>query len=278
MPPRDPPPILDRKHFSARAVFLPENLLREARRQRRSPNIPVPEVCVLDPDGDIVRALKASGRGQPFPGWACYHTDMLTFELAAERVGIVGCAVGAPFAVLVAEQMFASGCRLVLSVTSAGRIAAALPEQAFFVLIDKALRDEGTSYHYLPPDDRFAHADTALNALAWHALATTGLSVSRGAVWTTDAPFRETAAAIAAAAEDNVLAVEMEAAALYAFAAARRVPVICLAHVTNQMAQVEGDFEKGEAGGSDDSLRALAAVILLLRQSGVVVPAASPAA
>ena len=92
----------------------------------------MPEICILDPDGDIVRTLRASGRGQSFNGWACYHTEMLTFELAGMPAGIVGCAVGAPFAVLVAEQMFASGCRLLLSVTSAGRIASDLPDTACF--------------------------------------------------------------------------------------------------------------------------------------------------
>jgi purine-nucleoside phosphorylase len=267
MPNKNLPPILEHKHHGAPAVFLPRNLLREARRQRRLPNLPVPEVCILDPDGDIVRALRADGHGQPFPGWACYHTEMLTFDLAGERVGIVGCAVGASFAVLVAEQMFASGCRLLLSITSAGRIAAGLPEAAFFVLIDKALRDEGTSYHYLPPDDRFAHAEPALVQLAARALAATDLPTMRGAVWTTDAPFRETTQAINAAEQDDVLAVEMEAAALYAFAHARQVPLICLAHVTNRMAQVEGDFEKGDAAGSNDALHAISALVLAWRET-----------
>jgi hypothetical protein len=149
-------PILSHKHYAAPAVFRPENLLREARRQRKLPNLAVPEICILDPDGDIVRVLRADGRGQPFPGWACYHKEMLAFDLSGERVGIVGCAVGAPFAVLVAEQMFASGCRLLITITPAGRIAADLPEKAFFMLIDRALRDEGTSYHYLPAVRAFA--------------------------------------------------------------------------------------------------------------------------
>lgn len=260
MPANGLPPILANKHPAAPAVFRPENLLREARRQRRLPTLPVPEICVLDPDGDIVRALRAGGRGQQFPGWACYHTDMLTFDLAGEQVGIVGCAVGAPFAVLVAEQMFASGCRLLLSITSAGRIAADLPKSAFFVLIDRALRDEGASYHYLPAGDAFAHADPELADRAAQSLASAGLAILRGAVWTTDAPFRETAEAIASAAENNLLAVEMEAAALYAFAQARGAAVLCLAHVTNQMAQIEGDFEKGEGDGVTDALNILAVV------------------
>jgi purine-nucleoside phosphorylase len=266
MPTKNSPPILENKHYGEPPVFRPENLLREVRRQRGLPNAPVPEVCILDPDGDIVRALRADGRGQPFLGWACYHTEMLTFELGGERVGIVGCAVGAAFAVLIAEQMFASGCSLLISLTSAGRVASDLPDQAFFVAIEKALRDEGASYHYLPPDQRFAYAAPGLAKLAAHALAAAGLPALRGAVWTTDAPFRETSQAISAAAEANLLAVEMEAAALYAFAHARQAPVICLAHVTNRMAQVEGDFEKGEADGSKDALTALESVLRFWRQ------------
>ena len=78
--------------------------------------------------------------------------------------------------------------------------------------------------------------------------------VQLGATWTTDAPFRETAEAIAFAHSEGILGVEMEAAALYAFAEARSKDVVCFAHITNQMAVAEGDFEKGLAGGSQDAL------------------------
>lgn len=76
----------------------------------------------------------------------------------------------------------------------------------------------------------------------------------KGATWTTDAPYRETEEAIAAHRDADILAVEMEAAALYAFSCARGHPVACFAHVTNTMAQTPGDFEKGEANGALDSL------------------------
>jgi purine-nucleoside phosphorylase len=83
--------------------------------------------------------------------------------------------------------------------------------------------------------------------------------VERGATWTTDAPYRETEAAIEAARAQGILAVEMEAAALYAFGQARAKPVLCFAHVTNQMGQA-GDFEKGEANGATASLALVHAV------------------
>ena len=83
--------------------------------------------------------------------------------------------------------------------------------------------------------------------------------VERGATWTTDAPYRETLEAIGAARTEGILAVEMEAAALYAFGEARRKSVLCFAHVTNQMGQ-SGDFEKGEANGATASLALIRAI------------------
>ena len=248
----DRPPILSRKGYEEASVFTPEALLREARRQKGMATGEVPEICLLDPDGDIVEHLTATSSADRHPSWACYHTNLHAFDRGGVRFGVVGSAVGASFAVLVAEQLFASGCRLLISVTSAGQI---LPvrEPPYFILIDRALRDEGTSYHYLPPGD-FSRCDPALIDVVREALAGTSHALEVGATWTTDAPFRETTTAVADARETGLLAVEMEAAALYAFAAARRRPVLCVAHVTNQMGQIEGDFEKGAANGALASL------------------------
>jgi uridine phosphorylase len=252
------PPILAHKLPSAPSVFAPQALLREARRQKRLAAVDVPAVCILDPDGDIVRGLRRAGQAHPFEGWPCYHTELDTFMLAGQAVGIVGRAVGAPFAVLVAEQLFASGCRLLVSLTSAGQIVPAgrLP---YFVIIDRALRDEGTSYHYAEPAE-FAAADPHLVAMASRAIAAKDLHAIVGASWTTDAPFRETADAIAWARSKAVLAVEMEAAALYTFARATGTAVLCLAHVTNTMGQAGEDFEKGRGDGTHDALAVLAAI------------------
>jgi uridine phosphorylase len=252
-----PPPILADKVYDAQSAFTPENLLREGRRQRGVANGAVPEIGVLDPDGDLTRRLRAEGRATRHPAWACYHTELLRFEEDGIEFGIVGCAVGSAFAVLVAEELFASGCRFLISMTSAGQLRPLRPPP-YFILIEKALRDEGTSYHYRPASE-YSEADADLVRTLDPAFARLDMPVSRGATWTTDAPFRETAEAIAAMTARGLLAVEMEAAALYAFATARHKPVICFAHVTNQMAQIEGDFEKGEADGTTDALRVIRA-------------------
>ena len=252
------PPILRHKAFDQPSAFHPENLLREARRQREIVEGEVPAVCILDPDGDIVRHLKASGQARRNHLWACYHTQLYDFDYGGARFGIIGCAVGASFAVLVAEQVFVSGCRLLISMTSAGQIVPR-DKLPYFVLIEHALRDEGCSYHYMPASD-YSYLNPALNTRLAGVLSSLPVRVYRGGSWTTDAPFRETEQAIARARDLGVLAVEMEAAALYAFAEARGKPVVCFAHVTNEMAKNEGDFEKGEAGGSRDALGVIAAV------------------
>ena len=246
------PPILDNKDVTAPSVFAPAALLREARRQKELAPADVPSVCILDPDGDILRLLNSTGQTRRFDAWPCYHTELNTFELGGETVGIVGCVVGAPFAVLVAEELFACGCRFLLSLTSAGQIVPA-GAPPYFVVIERAMRDEGTSYHYMAPSE-FAEADPRLVKRVMRAFKRQRLPVFVGTSWTTDAPFRETASAIDHAKAKGVLAVEMEAAALYAFAQSRSVPVLCLAHVTNTMGQSEGDFEKGTAHGANKRL------------------------
>ena len=255
-------PLLRAKAYDQPSVFQPANLLRESRRQRNRPDVAVPTVCLLDPDGDIVRHLAATGRSAEHPGWACYHTTLWTFDLAGTEVGVIGCAVGAAFAVLIAEQLAVSGCELLISVTSSGSITR-VAEPPFFVIIDKALRDEGTSHHYLSPQTWSpapAHLLGRLDGLS-------GLAqpVVTGATWTTDAPYRETAEAIAHAESLGIVGVEMEAAALYAFATTQQFDLICVAHVTNTMATSGDDFEKGEADGALDALELVAAVIERLR-------------
>ncbi len=63
-------PLLVAKDFEAASLFTPGNLLREARRQKNLADLSVPAVCLLDPDGDIVRYLAATGRGRRHAGWA----------------------------------------------------------------------------------------------------------------------------------------------------------------------------------------------------------------
>lgn len=263
VPSHAPRLALPPKRYDEPSVFLPENLLREGRRQRGLSDEPVPRVALLDPDGDIARYVVTSGSARRHPGWACYHTQMLVTDLDGEEVGIVGGAVGGPFAVLVAEQLTASGTDLVVSMTSAGviRADAQLP---CFVLIDRALRDEGTSSSYVPPATWSSLSGVLHRQLAG-AYDDLSHRVLVGSSWTTDAPYRETASALTVARDAGVYCVEMEAASLYAYGSARLQDVVCLAHLTNTMATAGDDFEKGEDNGAPAALAVVAATVAALR-------------
>lgn len=125
----------------------------------------------------------------------------------------------------------------------------ALGAPPYIMLIERALRDEGTSYHYLPPS-RYSQLHTHLHTGIIEQWNHQRIALHSGASWTTDAPFRETEAAIAACREEGIAVVEMEAAGLYALATAKQYDIVCFAHVTNQMAQQGDDFEKGPDNGS----------------------------
>ncbi len=247
-----PAPLILRDDHNRPSVFRPENMLREARRQKGLSPGRVPPFCVLDPDGDMVRYVRKHKGAVCSSTWACYHTKLWEWDEMGERYGIIGSAVGGAFSVLVAEQLFASGCDLLISVGSAGQIIDIGPPP-YHILVERALRDEGTSYHYLPPST-YVEADPEILAVAANSLARAGSAVRIGATWTTDAPFRETAETIAVRRRDGILAVEMEAAALYAFATACFRPVICIVHVTNKLGCIDGDFEKGDNNGAGQSL------------------------
>lgn len=257
--------MLQIKDIDQPSVFTPENLLREARRQKNIPTGTIPEICVLDPDGDIVKYLLKTNLAELDKHWACYHTNLYKFQNKEQTIGIIGNAVGASFAVLLAEQLFVSGCKLLISITSAGIINSP-KNNSRFILIESALRDEGTSFHYLAPDKEATINNELADTLSV-LFEDTEISLESGKSWTTDAPYRETQTAIDNAKRHGITAVEMEASALYAYGIAKNKNIICYAHLTNSMAQNEIDFEKGIENGSIDSLNLIYKTVYALYEA-----------
>ncbi|MCL4370789.1 MAG: nucleoside phosphorylase, partial [Chloroflexi bacterium] len=236
-------PILDHptKEISA---FLPENLLTRAAVMLGKQWGPIPRCCVLDFDAELAPVAIGRFGATVHDRWPCFHTTLLRIQVDGFEMGLIAGTVGAPFAVLIAEQLIASGCRHVVGYSSAGAVSDRL-RLPCLVVPDTALRDEGTSYHYLA-QGRYVHARGKLpEILARHARGCE-LPVHRGLTWTTDAPYRETQSEIDLRRAEGVLSVEMEAAALMALAEARQAEIASLLHITNSFATQENDFEKGE--------------------------------
>lgn len=234
-------PLFDHDHAEPTA-FSPQGLLEAVVATRQLPHHEVPKVVVLEFDGDLYDALVAAG-AETWKTWACFHTPMCVVDIDGTPCGVVPRTIGGPFATLVAEQLLASGARVVLGLTSAGRVRAghALPH---LVVADAALRDEGTSLHYLP-EGRIVRAPEGLATALAQALASLPIASHRGLVWTTDAPYRETRSMLAARAAEGALAVEMQAASLFALAEARRAEIGVVAYVTNAVDSHSEPFAKG---------------------------------
>ena len=171
-------------------AFTPDALIEAVRRARRLPDTAVPAVCVLEFDGDLTDWLVTTHVARPWPTWACFHTPMFAIDVDGHTCGIVPRTIGGPYAVLVAEQLAASGARVIVGLTSAGRVRPDLPIPSL-VVATSAVRDEGTSYHYLPPQQTI-EAPGAVVPFLFEELSQLGVPVTRGSVWTTDAPYRET--------------------------------------------------------------------------------------
>ena len=235
-------PLL-RHRVSAQTAFSPEALVEAVRKERALGTTSVPSVCVLDFDGDLTDWLVGKGIACLYPTWACFHTTMYSFEVDGVECGIIARTIGGPYAVLVAEQLLVCGGQILLGLTSAGRIDPSLPVPSL-VVATSAIRDEGTSYHYVAPAQIIA-ADTDLANRLYEGLQELKLPALKGLVWTTDAPYRETLEEIEENAARGVMAVEMQAASLFAFGEARRAKVGVVAHLTNAVDRTNDQFDKG---------------------------------
>lgn len=227
------------------AVFRPENLLQRAATMMGKDQGTIPACCVLDFDGELATVAREDFRATPCSTWPCFHTTLLRLSRDGFQMGLIPGTVGAPFAVLVAEQLIACGCRHIIGYSSSGAVADWL-RLPCLVVPDRALRDEGTSYHYLPPAT-WVEPRGSLGAILSLRAAECGLPVHRGTTWTTDAPYRETRTQIELHRADGVLTVEMEAAALMALSQTTGAEIVSLLHVTNTFATTANDFDKGPA-------------------------------
>ncbi len=224
----------------------------DVRRSRHIPNGNVPAVCILEFDGDLTDWLVKEGLAKPFPAWACFHTQMFEIELQGVRCGMIARTIGGPYSVLIAEQLQAAGAKVIIGLTSAGRVAPDMPLPCL-VVATSAIRDEGTSYHYLPPS-RTVDCQSPITDLLNRELIATGWSVRCGEVWTTDAPYCETKGQLEQWASEGTLAVEMQAASLFAFGIARQACVALVAMVSNAVDHTGPQFNTGT---QNDGLKVL---------------------
>ena len=209
-------PVRAGKHL-LEGIVTPEAMLAHRRRGGRLRDIAAPRGAVICLERGLPEQMKRRiGVRRAGRLLGDLYRVRGRSVLVLTDFGLGGAAVAAQ-----AEELIALGARRLVSVALCGGIQADL-SPGDIVVPTCAVRDEGTSHHYLPPG-RTVDADATLVAGLTDALDRAGAAARRGPVWSTDAPYRESREEIAEHAGDGVLGVDMELAALLAVAEHRGV-------------------------------------------------------
>jgi uridine phosphorylase len=201
----------------------------------------IPRPAVMCFFSEVIEGIARRGDARQVAELRGAHGVHPIWEIAVngERLAVFHPGVGAPLAAMFMEEAIGTGCAAFCACGGAGAVQ---PDLALghVVIPDSALRDEGTSFHYLAPT-RSVEADPRGVRIAVEVLEDLGLPYVVGRTWTTDAPYRETRAKIARRAADGCLTVEMEAAALFAVARFRNVRFAQLLYAGDSVAGDQWD-------------------------------------
>lgn len=220
--------------YKSEAVMTPENFVAYINRRKKSKPAPVPECLILCYQKSLLWQIS-----QTMEVTDAFLTNqpILLLDDFDKRVAIAGeFGIGAPAAVSFVENMIASGVKKFVSVGTAGALQPDL-KVGHMLVCNRAIRDEGTSFHYLP-GEKYSTADPELTAMLKASLKKSKSPFQAGTTWTTDAPYRETKAEILQYQREGVLSVDMETAALFAVAKYRKVKMAALFAISDSLADL----------------------------------------
>jgi uridine phosphorylase len=185
--------------------------------------IDIPERCVLCFFQEVITEICGNGLGKNVHqlGSEIGHNPVYEIEFHGERLTVFHPGVGAPLAAAFLDELIALGCKKFIACGGSGVLNREIAV-GHVVVPSSAVRDEGTSYHYLPPSrevNASAEGVTAIEAV----LKEHHVPYVVGKTWTTDAIYRETRSKMERRKSEGCIVVEMEAAAFYAVAQFRDV-------------------------------------------------------
>lgn len=220
------------------SIVRPEVLAEHGRATGAYATVEPPRAAILCYHRGLAQQLVAGRQHTKVQG---FFGDTYLFDGDDDGLALVAdFGIGAPVAAVMLEDLVALGCRTVVSIGTCGGMAQDLAIGELLVCVG-AVRDEGTSHHYLPAGEP-AVPDPSLTARLEAVLLERDLPYRTGRTWTTDAPYRETREEVLAHVEQGVPVVEMEAAALFAVGEARGASVASLLVVSDVLSTLDGSW------------------------------------
>ncbi|MFX1338511.1 MAG: nucleoside phosphorylase [Promethearchaeota archaeon] len=202
----------------------------------------VPEHCLFPFYFKTLERLKKKGILKVITydiGFAIPPYPLYELEHNGKRLAVMTSGLGAPFAAGNLEFAIASGCKKFLAFGSCGVLDKTIA-RGQFIIPTAAIRDEGTSYHYIPPS-REISADPNIITKIQKSLDAKQIKYICGKTWTTDAFYRETPKKIEKRKREGAIIVEMEASALFAVAQFRNVQLGYILAGSDDISGIEWD-------------------------------------
>lgn len=255
---------LDPSKYQSEAFFQPGDFIGYIRNLGRLGDRPAPEAVILSYQRSLLEYVESSRKVKPSGGYFGHQVSFL--EETGGKVAIAGrFGVGSAAAAVMIEELIAWGVKRFISIGTAGSLVADLPPGSL-LLCDGALRDEGTSYHYIPAGG-LARPDSGLTDRLGKALSSHGLDYRRGPTWTTDAIYRETAGEVELFRTEGALVVEMEASALFSVATYRGIELAACFSVSDTLAELAWRPEFHAETTEDGLKRIFEAALEVLEES-----------
>jgi uridine phosphorylase len=225
--------------YDDRAIIEPARVIEERKKIGLHPSCPVPAGAILCYDAAFWQWVCAGLANIEGDGWlkGAYLVAYKDYHILVLKVP----GFGAPTAVMTLEELIAFGIQKFVNLGAAGGLQQNM-NIGDIVICDRAIRDEGTSSHYLPAE-KYAFPSPELTENLSKAFESKGIPYSKGTTWTTDAPYRETIEELRQYRSDGVATVEMEASALFAVGAYRGVSVSAIFTISDQLS--EEDWNQG---------------------------------
>jgi uridine phosphorylase len=227
----------------------------DPRKGRHEESLPRDAVLVFSPED--LASFSAAFPRPPVRTHRLYLTEVFTAKRDAGSIALAGPMLGAPQTILVLERMIALGARRFIALGWCGSLNGEV-KIGDIVLPSGAVSEEGTSSHYpgaqcLPSSQLFLSLRSALES--------TRKTVHTGAVWTTDAPFRETCAKVKSFQDRGVLAVDMETSALFSVASFRGVDLAVVLVVSDDLSGLKWVHGFRDAGFKESRQKVIQTVL-----------------